>query len=80
VEVGSFTGAARALGIPKTTVSRKVAQLEANLGVRLLQRTTRKLSLTEVGNLYFDRCSRVLGDIEEANLAVTAVQSIPSAH
>jgi len=75
VEVGSFTGAARALGIPKT-VSRKVAQLEANLGVRLLQRTTRKLSLTEVGNLYFDRCSRVLGDIEEANLAVTAVQSI----
>jgi len=46
--------------------------------VRLLQRTTRKLSLTEVGNLYFDRCSRVLGDIEEANLAVTAVQSIPS--
>lgn len=77
VETGSFIGASRALGIPKTTVSRQVAQLETNLGARLLHRTTRKLKLTEVGTAYFDRCLRIMEDIEEANLAVTATQSIP---
>lgn len=77
VETGSFIGASRALGIPKTTVSRNVAQLETNLGARLLHRTTRKLNLTEVGAVYFDRCLRILEDIEDANLAVTAMQSIP---
>lgn len=77
VETGSFIGASRALGIPKTTVSRQIAQLEANLGARLLHRTTRKLRLTDVGAAYFDRCLRIMEDIEEANLAVTAMQSVP---
>lgn len=77
VEAGSFIGASRALNIPKTTVSRKIAQLEEALGVRLLQRTTRKVNLTEVGRLYFDRCVKILGDLEEANLAVTEMQAVP---
>ena len=77
VQVGSFISAANALGIPKTTVSRKVAQLEKNLGARLLQRITRKLNLTEVGKVYFERCAKILGDIEEANLAIATMQAIP---
>ena len=77
VEAGSFIGASRALNIPKTTVSRKIAQLEEALGVRLLQRTTRKVNLTEVGRLYFDRCVKILGDLEEANLAVAQMQAVP---
>lgn len=65
------------MAIPKTTVSRKIAQLEKTLGVRLLQRTTRKVNLTEVGRLYFDRCVKILGDLKEANLAVAEMQAIP---
>ena len=52
VERGGFASAGRALGIPKSRLSRRVAELEARLGVRLLQRTTRKLSLTQVGEAY----------------------------
>jgi DNA-binding transcriptional LysR family regulator len=77
VQTGSFIGASRSLDIPKATISRKIAQLEATLGVRLLQRTTRKVNLTEVGRLYFDRCVRILGDLAEANLAVAEMQAIP---
>lgn len=77
VEAGSFIGASRALDVPKTTVSRKIAQLEETLGVRLLQRTTRKVNLTEVGRLYFERCVKILGDLEEANLAVAQMQAVP---
>jgi DNA-binding transcriptional LysR family regulator len=78
VQTGSFIGASRSLDIPKATISRKIAQLEHTLKVRLLQRTTRKVNLTEVGRLYFDRCVRVLEDLEAANLAVTKLQSVPS--
>ena len=74
---GSFTAAARELDLPKSTVSRKVAQLEARLGARLLQRTTRKLRLTDVGADYFERCVRILRDLEEAELAVTEMQAEP---
>jgi len=63
VETKSFTGAADALGLPKSTVSRKLAQLEERLGVRLVQRTTRKLALTEIGEAYYERCSRIVADI-----------------
>lgn len=77
VQAGSFIGAARALDIPKTTISRKIAQLEETLGTRLLQRTTRKVNLTEVGRVYFERCAKILGELEEANLTVTALQAVP---
>ncbi len=77
VEAGSFTGAARLLGLPKSTVSRKVSLLEERLGVRLLERTTRALKLTEIGAAYFEHCSRIVSDAEEANLAVTQMQATP---
>ena len=77
VQAGSFIGAARNLNVPKTTISRKIAQLEETLGTRLLQRTTRKVNLTEVGRVYFERCTRILGELEEANLTVTALQAVP---
>lgn len=77
VDAGSFTGAAKNLGLPKSTVSRKITQLEERLGVRLLQRTTRTLSLTDTGSAYYNQCSRIIGDVEEANIAVTEMQSKP---
>ena len=78
VEAGSFTGAAKNLGLPKSTVSRKITQLEERLGVRLIQRTTRSLRLTDTGNAYYNQCARILGEIEEANIAVTRMQSTPT--
>jgi DNA-binding transcriptional LysR family regulator len=77
VDAGSFTGAAKNLGLPKSTVSRKITQLEERLGVRLLQRTTRTLSLTDNGSAYYNQCARIIGDVEEANIAVTEMQSTP---
>jgi DNA-binding transcriptional LysR family regulator len=77
VETKSFTGAAEALGLPKSTVSRKLAQLEERLGVRLVQRTTRKLALTEIGEAYYERCSRIVADIGAAEQLVTDMQSTP---
>lgn len=78
VEAGSFTGAAKRLGFPKSTISRKITQLEERLGVRLIQRTTRSLNLTDTGSAYYNQCSRILEEIKEANLAVTQMQSIPT--
>jgi DNA-binding transcriptional LysR family regulator len=77
VQAGSFSQAARNLGLPKSTVSRKVAQLEERLGARLLQRTTRKLSLTEVGAMYHERCSRILPELEAAEREVHDLQDVP---
>src|SRR5690606_16651860 len=71
VELGSFVGAARALRLPKTTVSRKVQELEARLGAQLLHRTTRKLGLTEAGNIYYEHCQRIARDLDEAESAVS---------
>ena len=78
VEAGSFTGAAKNLGLPKSTVSRKITQLEERLGVRLIQRTTRSLRLTDTGSAYYNHCARILGEIEEANITVTQMQSTPT--
>lgn len=77
-EAGSFSRAGKALGAPLTTVSRKVAQLEERLGARLFVRTTRRLGLTERGRAYLERCKRILGDVEEAELALADDQSTPS--
>ena len=72
VDGGSFVQAADALEMSKPAVSRYVADLEQRLGVRLLHRTTRKLSLTEEGRAFYGRCKTVLADVEEAEAEVTA--------
>ncbi|HVV88248.1 MAG TPA: LysR substrate-binding domain-containing protein [Kofleriaceae bacterium] len=77
VETRSFTAAAQQLGLPKSTVSRKVAQLEERLAARLIQRTTRKLSLTEIGQAYYERCARIVTDISMAEQLVSDMQSTP---
>jgi len=71
MEAGSFTVAAQQLGLPKSSVSRRVSALEKSLRVRLLQRSTRKLVLTEAGRLYFDRAKLALGGLADASAAVT---------
>lgn len=69
IEGGSFTAAAQALGLPKSSVSRRVTALEKALGVRLLQRSTRKLVLTESGRLYFERVRLGIAGLTEASRA-----------
>ena len=76
-QLRSFSAAAKKLGLPKSTVSRRVAGLERRLGARLLHRTTRKLGLTDVGELYFSRCERVIAELEEAERAVMELQTSP---
>lgn len=71
VQAGSFSAAARLLGLPTSTVSNRVATLEKRLGVTLLQRTTRRLKLTEPGELYFQHAATGLGHMLEAEAAVT---------
>ena len=63
-ELASFTKAADSMGLPKTTVSTSVQQLEALLGARLLQRTTRKVEMTQDGRAYYERCTDLLTDLE----------------
>jgi len=70
MKAGSFTAAARALGLPTSSVSRRVSALEETLRVRLLQRSTRKLVLTEAGRLYFDQAQAALGHLADAHAAV----------
>lgn len=70
VEAGSLRGAARALGVPKSTVSRKLAELEARLGARLLQRTTRRLGLTDVGRGYYAKASAAVAALVDAERSV----------
>jgi len=77
VQAGSFIAASKALGIPKSTVSRKVADLENRLDTRLLQRTTRTLSLTDAGRLFYDHCARIASEVESAQLAVTSLKETP---
>lgn len=77
VEQGGFAAAGRHLGIPKSKLSRRLAELEARLGVRLLQRTTRKLSLTAVGEIYLRHCVAVRDAAEAAAQAVEQVQTAP---
>ena len=76
-EAQSFSSAARALRIAKSAVSRQVSDLESDLGARLLHRTTRSLSLTEAGRAYFERATRILADLDDANRAVGELQAAP---
>lgn len=74
---GSFSEAARQLGMAPSAVSRAVLRLEEELGVRLLQRTTRNLTLTEAGNRFYQRTQHILSDLEEAELEVKQSQVLP---
>ena len=77
VEARSFTAAATALGLPNSTVSRRVSRLEKALGVRLLHRTTRKLSLTDAGHVYYERSVRFFSELEDAENELAQSRSTP---
>jgi DNA-binding transcriptional LysR family regulator len=77
VENGGFSAAARRLNMSTTMVSNHVQALEDRLGVRLLNRTTRKVSLTEIGKAYYDRSTQILADLEQADDIAGALQSTP---
>jgi DNA-binding transcriptional LysR family regulator len=77
VETGGFSAAARRLGMSATMASEHIQALERQLGARLLQRTTRKISLTEAGRAYYESAARILAELEEADRRVGALQSTP---
>ncbi len=77
VEETSFTAAARRLGVTKSYASKLVLRLEDRLGVRLLQRTTRQLSLTEAGRAYYERCSEAMRALHAAEAEATELQTSP---
>lgn len=76
-KAGSFAAAAKELNLSRAMATKHVMQLENSLGVRLLNRTTRNLNLTEVGAVYLERCLQILDDIEETELSVTRLQTEP---
>lgn len=77
VDAGSFSGAAERLKKSKSYVSKSVTRLENNLGTRLLNRTTRSISLTDAGRSYFEQCSQIVADAEEAARSVTETHTAP---
>ena len=77
VEMGSFTGAADRMGVSKAFISKQVSMLEDRLKVRLLQRTTRKLTLTEVGEVFYRQCQAMLELYEQAESAIADIQKQP---
>ncbi|WP_437678304.1 LysR family transcriptional regulator [Sorangium sp. So ce131] len=77
VDARSFTRAGQQLGLTPSGVSRVVARLEERLGVRLLNRTTRSISLTDDGAAYYERCQKILAELEDANLAMARARSAP---
>src|SRR6201997_5763353 len=77
VDHGGFSAAGRKLNMSTTMVSNHIQALEERLGVRLLNRTTRKVSVTEVGRAYYDRCIQILADIEQPDDIAGALQSTP---
>jgi LysR family transcriptional regulator, regulator for bpeEF and oprC len=76
-EMGGFIAAARSLDLPKSTVSLKVNELEQRLGVRLLHRTTRRVSLTEEGRLYYENCLPLIDALQDANDAIASLPGHP---
>src|SRR5262245_39208859 len=77
VEAGSLSGASRKLGMPLATVSRKVPDLEAHLRARLVNRTSRRLTLTDAGRSYVAACKRILEDVDAAERAASGEYSVP---
>ncbi|HXC51473.1 MAG TPA: LysR family transcriptional regulator [Candidatus Limnocylindrales bacterium] len=77
VDAGSFTAAARAVGLPKSSVSRAVSALERELGIRLIQRTTRRVQATDAGRTYYETVSRALSGIDDASEAVAELKDVP---
>jgi len=77
---GSFTSAAAVAGLPKSTVSARVAELESTLGVRLLHRTTRRLSLTAAGQVYLAHCQTMLDAAHAADAAISRLRDEPAGH
>ena len=78
VEAGSFSEAGRQLGMAPSSISRQINELEDSLGSRLFQRTTRKLSLTEAGELYSEHATRIVTEIDEAKLALSQLDGTPT--
>nr|WP_278116294.1 LysR family transcriptional regulator [Mesorhizobium sp. WSM4875]WIE94729.1 LysR substrate-binding domain-containing protein [Mesorhizobium sp. WSM4875] len=76
-ETGSFTQAGKRIGMPKSTVSQRIAQLEERLGLRLLNRSIRSVSLTGSGQVYLDYCRRVRAEVSAANTAMTNLKEQP---
>ncbi len=77
VENDSLAGAARSLNISPSVVSKKLTALEDRLGVRLLNRTTRRVSVTEVGSAYYERCRRIIAEVDEAEVAISQSHNVP---
>lgn len=77
VDLGGFTDAARKMGVSKSAISKHVSALEARLGARLLNRTTRRVNPTEIGLAYYDRATRVLSEATEADAMAASMQGTP---
>lgn len=77
VDAGGFSAAARRLNMSTTMVSTHVQSLEEHLGARLLNRTTRRVSLTEIGKAYYERCTQILAELEDADRMAGALQTTP---
>jgi DNA-binding transcriptional LysR family regulator len=77
IEAGSLSATARRLGLPLTTVSRKVSELEIHLKTRLLNRSSRHITLTETGQSYVEACKRILEDLREAERSASGEYSAP---
>jgi DNA-binding transcriptional LysR family regulator len=80
VETGSFSSVARELGTTQPTISKQLTALESHLKTRLLNRSTRKLSLTESGQAYYERCKRIIDDVREAESTLGRLQGSISGH
>jgi len=76
-EQGSFTAAANKIGLPKSNISRKISRLEEKLSVKLIERSTRALHLTEIGQVYFQHCQRIFEEMQNAQLCVENLSATP---
>ena len=77
-QLGSFIRASESLGLPKSTVSTKVSQLEKRLGVSLIHRTTRKINLTQIGKQFYERCAENIQNLKSAEEEITFLKTVPT--